>query len=165
MGRDLLEEQNIPVTLEEEAELRQAGDEQVKVEVGSETARAKAAEKAITESLVGPWTAVEELDAKLEIDPSLQTLRIRKENGANQVRLRGGLIIPGENVAEGAALFKLPSGFRPAGLVHFYLPTITEGNPSALRKLNIASTGVVTIDIELSEGESFSLDGFTFNLT
>ncbi len=143
-------EPEVPVEVVEEAEKRANADAALEGEVDAvEAARAEA------------WTAVEELHASLEENGSLQTFRVRKENGANAVRFRGGLTVSaGKEVKTGETLFKLPVAFRPSGPVQGGI--IIEGQPVIV---HIPTNGKVTLTVTLEGENSLSLDEFTFNLT
>jgi hypothetical protein len=120
-----------------------------------------AVRKRITKIEAGGWVAVT-LGAKVESDPSYQSVKCRKEQGEAVVRLRGAPRIKGgETLEPGETLFTLSEGFRPPATINIFLYTDT----SVFGALEIAATGVATYTGKMVATAFIALDGVTFNLT
>lgn len=109
----------------------------------------------------GAWTALT-LGPKIEASGSAQSIRVRLEQGASSVRMRGTPVVKiGETLTAGETLATLPLGFRPPGLITVPMTT----SSAVTTSLTIATTGVVALANNLAATRAVFFDGLTFNLT
>ena len=110
----------------------------------------------------GAWTEVT-FGAKVQEKAGAMSVRVRLEQGGATARLRGSVEVKaGETLEEANTAFTLPAGFRPSALVR--LLTVNSAT-AANRITNVASTGIVTFSATATAGQSYNLDGQTFNIT
>lgn len=120
----------------------------------------------------GAWTALEELSAKLEPEPSgfYFTPGMRLEPSGDVVRLRGVLKVKTANTfANAAPMFKVPLAFRPASKnVRLSLVTNAGGvlSADAAAQMEIASNGETALYVPttLTAKSEIPLDGITYSI-
>lgn len=112
-------------------------------------------------SVTGAWKSIT-LGPKALEESSLQTLKIRTEDGGTVARLRGGVKSGTEiKINEEVMTIPLFNYARPLGLTKL---TVTVGSTSTF--VEIASTGRMQCGAVINAGSSvLSLDGITFPLT
>jgi len=112
--------------------------------------------------LVSAWAAMTSLGAKVEKVAALQEPEARTESVGAVARLRGGVKVKAlETLTAGETVCTLPEGKRPPKLVK--IPTIVGTVTAGV--LSIATTGVVTLDVNVTTGVEIYFDGIQFNLT
>lgn len=112
--------------------------------------------------VAGAWAAMTSLGAKVEKVAALQEPEARTEQATGSARLRGGVKVKAlETLVAGETVCTLPEGKRPPKLVK--IPTIVGTVTAGV--LSIATTGVVTLDVNAAAGVEIYFDGVTFNLT
>lgn len=105
----------------------------------------------------GSWTTLTPAVGSGASSP-LRPLGYRKVG--NYVEARGRLNAGGSSISSGTTLFTFPSGFRPTGTLTLVLAS---GLPSQVR-VDVLSTGVMTLSDTVSSGGFINLDQLRFSI-
>lgn len=123
---------------------------------------AKVTDETLYEKYAGAWESLV-LGAKAEENPSVQTLRVRKEMGITVARLRGGVVAKaGQEIKPGETIATLPAGWRPPNLVA--VAVVLSGGQAGY--IEITAAGVIKPGVvSVTATAAVLLDSVTFNLT